>query len=344
MNFNVHQLFILCILVLFCFIAVAPVNAYTTEVTVRRYATDGLTPISEVTKTYQWLEANLPVYGDGNTYYYFQKPIFENEWEVNYNVSFPEYRTDWPGGVQPVWNASEEKWDRFYNSTTHTYEVNERVNYNNNLGKLKGTDVKDLCDLVGGLPSGKTARMVASDNAYKDIPYSAIYSPTTKLGPFVLTWWSVDASESGATSGYTGPDYTNGMRTTFFSDTSRNPYGKHISGLGDMAEGLPSEYWYYFSSGGIDYPSLGGWTLKYVDRVYVYSNDPVPLPAAEFSANTKVGHIVNGNFETGTNPQPVEYEWCNKIHRYSFTCKTTWKCECIAYRYCRQPRVDSAKC
>ena len=49
---------------------------------------------------------------------------------------------DWPGGVQPVWNASEEKWDRFYNSTTHTYEVNERVNYNNNLGKLKGTDVK----------------------------------------------------------------------------------------------------------------------------------------------------------------------------------------------------------
>ena len=92
---------ILCILVLFCFIAVSPVTAYTTEVTVRRYATDGLTPISEVTKTYQWLEANLPVYGDGNTYYYFQKPIFENEWEVNYNVSFPEYRTDWPGGVQP---------------------------------------------------------------------------------------------------------------------------------------------------------------------------------------------------------------------------------------------------
>ena len=82
--------------------------------------------------------------------------------------------------------------------------------------------------------------------------------PHYELGPFVLTWWSVDASESGATSGYTGPDYTNGMRTTFFSDTSRNPYGKHIAGLGDMAEGLPSEYWYYFSSGGIDYPSLGG--------------------------------------------------------------------------------------
>jgi hypothetical protein len=109
----------------------------------------------------------------------------------------------------------------------------------------------------------------------------------------------VDASESGATNGYTGPDYTNGMRTTFFSDTSRNPYGKNISGLGDMAEGLPPEYWYYYSSGGIDYPSLGGWTLKYVNRIYVNSNDPVPPPVANFSGNKLVGHLMNGDFETG---------------------------------------------
>ena len=30
----------------------------------------------ETTKTYQWLEANLPVLGDGTTHYYHQGPVF----------------------------------------------------------------------------------------------------------------------------------------------------------------------------------------------------------------------------------------------------------------------------
>ncbi len=165
-----------------------------------------------------------------------------------------------------------------------------------NLGKLKGTDVKDLCNLVGGLPSGQKVRVTAVDNVYQDVPYSAIYTPTDQLGPYVLTWWSVGAGESGATNGYTGPDYTTGMRATFFADDSWNQNGEHVAGLGDQAEGLPENYWYYF---GGDYPSMGGWTLKYVDRVYVYSNDPVPPPQTDFIANTKTGLIVNGNFETG---------------------------------------------
>ena len=90
-------------------------------------------------------------------------------------------------------------------------------------------------------------------------------------------------------------DYTNGMRATFFSDDSRNPSGEHVAGLGDrLREYQPVLVllWWGISL-------MGGWTLKYVDRVYVYSNDPVPPPVADFSANTKTGNIINGNFETG---------------------------------------------
>lgn len=271
-----------------------PVTAYTTEVTVRRYAVDGVTPVNETTKTYQWMEANLPVYGDGNTYYYYQGPVFENEWEANYGVSFPEYRTDW-GGTPPDWLNSSEMWDRYWNGSG--YDQREETNWQTkNLGKLRGTRIRDLCDLVGGLPEGQRARIIAVDNVDQVIPYSVLYAPSTALGPYVLTWWSEGAGESGATSGYSGPDYTNGMRATFFADASRNENGEHVAGLGDQAEGLPEDNWYFF---GGQYPSMGGWTLKFVDRVSVYSNDPVPAPEAQFSANIRHGHISNGNFETG---------------------------------------------
>ncbi|MBT8508662.1 hypothetical protein AZH53_09620 [Methanomicrobiaceae archaeon CYW5] len=289
-------LLILCLLSVLAFSC----SAYSTEVTVRRYAIDGLTPINETTVSYEWMEENLEVWGDGNTYYYFQGPIFEGEWENEYGVSFPDYRDDWPGGVAPSWDDSEEKWDRIWNASTQSYEQNERTNWEGkNLGKLKGTNIADLCDLVGGLPEGKDAKVIAADNVNKVVPYSVLYENTSELGPYVLTWYSMDAGESGMTSGYTGPDYTNGMRATFFADTSRNVDGFHVAGLADMFDGMSEEYWYYYYSGGIQYPSLGGWTLKYVDRIYVSSNDPVPAPEAAFAANVKTGRITNGDFETG---------------------------------------------
>lgn len=289
----------IAIVLIFCLVFMLPVTAYTTEVTVRRYSIDGLTPITETTVDYQWMEAHLPVYGDGDTTYYFQGPIFEAEWEANYGVSFPEYRADWEGSA-PAWLDSEEVWDRYWNGTG--YDQMEDVNWQTkNLGKLKGTNVRDLCDLAGGLPPGKTARVLAADNAFMDVPYSVIYTPTDQLGPYVISWWSVDAGESGATSGYSGPDYTNGMRATFLADDSRNQNSEHVAGLGDQAEGIPEAYWYYYSG---DSPSMGGWTVKYVNRIYVYSNDPVPSPEADFLANTKTGRVQNGNFESSTTLSP----------------------------------------
>ena len=250
------MLFLFLLLVIFL---VTPVTAYTTDITVRRLSADGLTPINQITLSYQEMENTLPVQGDGQTYYYFQGPVFEDQWEATYGLQFPGYRTDWPGGTSPTWNNSEEKWDRVWNTTLSQYVQKEECNVlSKNLGKLKGTDIKDLCGLVGGIPSGQKVRITAVDNAYKDLPYSAIYTPNPHLGPYVLSWWSVDPGESGETSGYTGPDFTTGMRTTFFADASRNHWGKNMAGLGDMYEGLPSSDYYYYKSGGIDYPSLGG--------------------------------------------------------------------------------------
>ena len=50
----------------------------TTQLHIVKYANDGTTILNETTKTYQWLEANLPVLGDGTTHYYSQGPTFNN--------------------------------------------------------------------------------------------------------------------------------------------------------------------------------------------------------------------------------------------------------------------------
>ncbi len=51
----------------------------TTELQIVKYAADGATILAETTVSYQWMEENLPVYGDGDTHYYHQGPIFEGD-------------------------------------------------------------------------------------------------------------------------------------------------------------------------------------------------------------------------------------------------------------------------
>ncbi|MDG6257091.1 MAG: argininosuccinate synthase, partial [Methanomicrobiaceae archaeon] len=64
-RFTFAMVMMLCI-VLFA----APAAAATTEVHVVKYANDGTTVLAETTVDYTWMEANLPVYGDGVTHYY----------------------------------------------------------------------------------------------------------------------------------------------------------------------------------------------------------------------------------------------------------------------------------
>ena len=95
-------------------------SAATTSVTIIKYAADGTTVLSQTTVTYQWMEANLPVLGDGTTHYYHQGPVF---------IDDPDEATE-----QALrWNPAED-------TNVDTKDM----------GAVKGTNIKDLCDLVGG--------------------------------------------------------------------------------------------------------------------------------------------------------------------------------------------------
>ena len=51
----------------------------TAELHIAKVAADGSTVIAERTVSYEWMEENLPVYGDGATHYYHQGPAFEGD-------------------------------------------------------------------------------------------------------------------------------------------------------------------------------------------------------------------------------------------------------------------------
>ena len=104
------------VVILLCGMVNVVFAAPTTAIHVVKYATDGTTVINETTVTYQWMEANLPVQGDGKTHYYHQGPVF----------------TD----------VKEDQWDR-----------NETTNFKD-MGAVKGTAVRDLSNLVGGMVQG----------------------------------------------------------------------------------------------------------------------------------------------------------------------------------------------
>ena len=236
-----------------------PVQATaTTEVHVVKYASDEATILSETTVSYQWMEENLPVQGDGSTHYFFQGPIFEDAWnEVHPNET---------------WDLEEDKWN-----------PSEDVNVlGKDLGAVKGTDVKDLCDLVGGMSGGDTVEIKASDGFYKRFPYSNVYEPDPRQGPMVVTWYTEDATESGEISGYVPDDYSNGMRLVFLADAFTNPWGKHVFGISDMRACLPEDYWHYYQYP--DYPASTGYTVKYIDRILIYSTvEPPELSSIEVS-------------------------------------------------------------
>lgn len=142
-------LFALCILLAL----VAPVTAATTELHVVRYAADGVTVLGEKTVDYRWLEANLPVQGDGETHYYHQGPVF----------------------VGDPWNPEEDT------------NVEEK-----DMGAVKGTNLADICDLVSGMKEGEIVRVKAIDGMSREFPYRNVYEPESRQGPMVITWYKAD--------------------------------------------------------------------------------------------------------------------------------------------------------
>lgn len=191
----------------------------TTSLQIVRYAADGVTVLDERTIDYTEMESELPVQGDGSTTYYHQGPTFDED---------------------DLWDPSGTK-----NLKTK--------------GAPKGTDLKDLCDLVGGMSAGDTVKVTAADGFSKTFDYANVYNPAPRQGRIVVTWYS---DRDGHV-----PDWRDGMMLVFFSETT-NAEGKHVFGNEDMRQTLPENRWHYFDI----YPSTNGLAIKNVDEIAIVSS------------------------------------------------------------------------
>ena len=217
----------------------APVHAAepTTSVHVVRYASDGTTVLAETTLDYQWMEASLPVCGDGVTHYYHQGPVFEGD-----------------------------KWDP--DETTNLKDK----------GAVRGTDVRDLCEQVGGMSPGDEVMVCSVDGYQVTFGYATIYEPTDRQGPLVVCWYNGEDAGSGEHQGdgYP-PSFVVAMRLVFMAGTA-NAEGKFVFGNWDMHECLPEEAQHFY---GDLYPSTNGLSGKWVNEVRVYSGEAPPDSAPD---------------------------------------------------------------
>ncbi|GAB7016382.1 hypothetical protein JCM10550A_17500 [Methanogenium cariaci] len=206
-------------------LVILPVMATTEIVTVARYAPGSSEPACEESFTIAWMEKNLPVMGDGTTHYYLQGPVFDES--------------------EDPWNPDED---------INCYP-------NKDMGALRGTNVVDLCDQVGGAHRGDVILIRSGDGFRKSFPYANVYTPPSRQGPMVLTW-ERDGQKAGA-------GYYDGMRLIFFADTSVNPWGEHIFGNSDMQSALPEEYWHFFQP---NLPTTTGLSVQSVSRIEIYES------------------------------------------------------------------------
>ncbi len=201
----------------------------TTSVHVVKYAADGTTVVAEESVDYEWMEANLPVQGDGVTHYFHQGPVFEGD-----------------------------KWD-----------PDETANLKDK-GALMGTDIRDLCDLVGGMADDDTVVICAADGYCVDFGYSTVYEPAERQGPIVLCWYNGEGAGGAEAQGEGyAPSYYDAMQLVFMAETT-NEDGKYVFGNWDMHQCLPEEAQHFY---GELYPSTNGLSVKWISEILVHSSE-----------------------------------------------------------------------
>ena len=223
-----RTLFALCLLVICC-IGLAHA-APTSEVTIYSIGEDQETILNQTTVDYTWMEENLPVQGDGTTHYYHQGPVFND-------------------------------------NKTAQWDASETTNFKDH-GAVKGTSIRDLCEIIGGMEPEDDVMIRAADGYNTVFGYENIYNPPSRQGPAVLCWYNGEDAEIGEKQGVGyPPDFYAGMRIVFFADNGTNSDGKHVFGNWDMHESFPAEKIYLFDN---LYPSTNGYTVKWVDDIRIY--------------------------------------------------------------------------
>jgi hypothetical protein len=219
----------------------------TSSVHVVKYEADGVTAADEQTVSYQWMEKNLPIRGDGVTHYYLQGPSFD----------------------------PDNLWD-----------PNETVNLKDK-GAVMGTSVKDLCDLVGGMAPGDEVLMHAVDNWTIKFKYANVYEPQDRQGVIALCWYNGEDAREGERYGEGYPSnngYRTALQIMIMAQTT-NAEGLHVFGNADMQAAMPVEEGYSHFFEGI-WPSTNGLSGKWIDGIFIYPTGSAPeIPESDASAN-----------------------------------------------------------
>jgi hypothetical protein len=199
--------------------------AGTETITITKYAADQTTIDSQMTVSIADIEAALPVQGDGVTHWWTQGPSFD---------------------PLDIWNPTE------------TLNLKDK-------GALKGTDIKDLCELVGGAADGDEIQIVASDGYNERFQYNNIYNPDPHQGPMTICWWNSD--------NYSGENWPDGMLLAFLTSVPSTD-GLLVFGNQDMHDCLPEENWHYYWQGSTQYASANGLYIKNVTEISIYPEPP----------------------------------------------------------------------
>jgi hypothetical protein len=149
-------------------------------------------------------------------------------------------------------------------------------------GAVKGTALKDLCELVGGMASENEIMVRAVDGWHTEFAYENIYQPLDIQGVITLCWYSGEDALEGERygKGYPGGNaYYDAMQVNFLAGTT-NSEGKYIFGNSDMKICLPNEKYQHFYEG---LASTNGLSGKWISEVAIYSGEAPVKPGEKLT-------------------------------------------------------------
>jgi hypothetical protein len=170
------------------------------------------------------------------------------------------------------------------------WDPSETVNLKDK-GAVRGTALKDLCGLVGGMSPGEEIMVRAVDGWHTEFAYENIYEPLDIQGVITLCWYNGEDALSGERygQGYPGAStYYTAMQVNFLAGTV-NSEGKYVFGNSDMRTCLPDEKYQHFYEG---LPSTNGLSGKWISDVAIFRGEP---PVISGEAQAPAGAVSGGS-------------------------------------------------
>jgi hypothetical protein len=115
------------------------------------------------------------------------------------------------------------------------------------------------------MSSGDVVKVSARDSFSKAFNYASVYAPPARQGKVVIAWYA---------DGTYDPAWGDGIMLVCMAQTT-NSEGKYVFGNWDMHESFPQDRWYYYNDNGTPYPSSNGYTVKYISKIEIFT-DNVP--------------------------------------------------------------------